>query len=62
MRSTEEVLPILDGDELRIRRVGEELDFLFCIGNGIYRILCTLVTLLEDPITQIVSDHSHATT
>ena len=62
MRSTQEVLPVLDGNELRIRRVGEEPDFLLCIGNGINRILCTLVKLLEDPITQSVADHSHATT
>ena len=62
MRSTQKVLPILDGNELRIRGVGEEFDFLLCIGNGIHRIFCTLATLLETHVTQIVADHLHATT
>lgn len=62
MRSTQKVLPTLDGNELRIRGVGEELDFLLCIGNGIHRIFCTLVTLLDTDVTQIVADHSHVTT
>ena len=50
MRSIEEVLPILDGKDLRIRTIGEEFDFLLRIGNGIHRILCTLVPLLEEPV------------
>ena len=62
MRSTQEVMPILDGNELCAGRVGKEFHFLLCIGNGIHRILCTLVTLSEDPITQIVADHLRATT
>lgn len=42
MRGTQEVLPVLDRDQLRIGRVLEQLDFSFRVGDGVYGVVRSL--------------------
>lgn len=62
MRSTQEVLPILDSDELRVWRVLEHLDFSFRVGDGIYSVVGSLhaVSILDRP--SFVGDCLHGAT
>lgn len=42
MRGTQEVLPALHRDQLRIGRVLEQLDFSFRVGDGVYGVVRSL--------------------